>query len=152
MGVPSKRREIVIPVKGKSDKTRKKVGSAGKKSGKKHAMKKPVTPVKKVRRNLFEGNGSKSSPRKHSKKSSSKSERGNLTRRHSIAGNTHVLHLTQPNTASHVVTDLCELRELSSINNTAICVQAQIANIFSRLFTFETARLPIQTARLPLET
>ncbi len=33
---------------------------------------------------------------------------------------------------------------------TAICVQAQTANISSRLLMFETARLPIQTARLPL--
>ena len=94
MGVPAKRREIVIPVKGKSNKTRKKPASAGKKSGKKHTMKKkPVTPVKKVRRNLFEGNGGKSSPKKHSKIAPSKSERGNLTRRHSIAGNLAVLCL-----------------------------------------------------------
>ena len=28
---------------------------------------------------------------------------------------------------------------------TAICVQAQTANIFARLFTFETGRLPLQT-------
>ena len=32
---------------------------------------------------------------------------------------------------------------------TAICVQALTANIFSRLFTFETARLKFQTARFP---
>ena len=31
-------------------------------------------------------------------------------------------------------------------------VQAQTVNIFSRLSTFETACLPIQTSRLPLET
>ncbi len=35
--------------------------------------------------------------------------------------------------------------------NTAICVQAQTANNFSRFFTFETARLPNQMARLRLE-
>jgi hypothetical protein len=29
--------------------------------------------------------------------------------------------------------------------NTAICVQAQTANIFARLFTFETGRLPLET-------
>jgi hypothetical protein len=28
---------------------------------------------------------------------------------------------------------------------TAICVQAQTANIFARLFTFETGRLPLET-------
>jgi hypothetical protein len=28
---------------------------------------------------------------------------------------------------------------------TAICVQAQTANIFARLFTFETGRLPLKT-------
>ena len=89
VGVPVQRREIVIPGKGKSDKTRKKVGSVGKRSGKKSSkIKKPVTPVKKVRRNLFEGNASKSSPKKQSKTgSSSKSGRGTLARRHSIAGN-----------------------------------------------------------------
>ena len=30
----------------------------------------------------------------------------------------------------------------SPIFNTAICIQAQTANIFARLFTFETGRLP----------
>jgi hypothetical protein len=30
-------------------------------------------------------------------------------------------------------------------DNTAICVQAQTANIFARLFTFETGRLPLET-------
>ncbi len=39
-----------------------------------------------------------------------------------------------------------------SLSLTAICVQPQTANISSRLFTFETARLPFQTARFPLET
>ena len=29
--------------------------------------------------------------------------------------------------------------------DTAICVQAQTANIFARLFTFETGRLPLET-------
>ena len=29
--------------------------------------------------------------------------------------------------------------------STAICIQAQTANIFSRLFTFETARLLLET-------
>jgi hypothetical protein len=29
--------------------------------------------------------------------------------------------------------------------HTAICVQAQTANIFARLFTFETGRLPLET-------
>jgi hypothetical protein len=29
--------------------------------------------------------------------------------------------------------------------DTAICVQAQTANIFARLFTFETCRLPLET-------
>jgi hypothetical protein len=29
--------------------------------------------------------------------------------------------------------------------NTAICVQAQTANTFARLFTFETGRLPLET-------
>ena len=29
--------------------------------------------------------------------------------------------------------------------NTAICVQAQTANIFARLFTFETGHLPLET-------
>ena len=28
---------------------------------------------------------------------------------------------------------------------TAICIQAQTANIFARLFTFETWRLPLET-------
>ena len=28
---------------------------------------------------------------------------------------------------------------------TAICIQAQTANIFARLFTFETGRLPLET-------
>lgn len=88
LGVPTQRREIVIPGKGKSDKTRKKVGSARKSGKKSSKIKKPVTPVKKVRRNLFEGNASKSSPRKLSKTDgSSKSGGGTLTRRHSIAGN-----------------------------------------------------------------
>ena len=32
-----------------------------------------------------------------------------------------------------------------SIHITAICVQAQTANIFARLFTFETGRLPLET-------
>jgi hypothetical protein len=31
------------------------------------------------------------------------------------------------------------------IHFTAICVQAQTANIFARLFTFETGRLPLET-------
>ena len=84
VGLPAKRREIVVPFKGKSDKTRKKAGSAGKKSGKKSHNKKPVTPVKKVRRNLFEGNGNKSSPTKQLTKTASKSERNNLSRRHLI--------------------------------------------------------------------
>jgi N-acetylneuraminic acid mutarotase len=30
--------------------------------------------------------------------------------------------------------------------DTAICVQAQTANIFARLFTFETGRLPLETS------
>jgi hypothetical protein len=30
-------------------------------------------------------------------------------------------------------------------NNTAICIQAQTANIFACLFTFETGRLPLET-------
>lgn len=89
LGIPAKRREIVIPVKGKSDKTRKKAGSAGTRSGKKHSskMKKPVTPVKKVRRNLFEEGGNKSSPKKDSKAGFSKSQGRSLNRRHSVAGN-----------------------------------------------------------------
>jgi hypothetical protein len=29
--------------------------------------------------------------------------------------------------------------------DTAICVQAQTANIFARFFTFETGRLPLET-------
>ena len=39
------------------------------------------------------------------------------------------------------------LRFQTSYNNciTAICVQAQTANIFARLFTFETGRLPLET-------
>jgi hypothetical protein len=87
VGVPSKRREITIPVKGKTGQNaRKKAVSAGKKSGKKYHVKKAVTPVKKVRRNLFEGNGSKSSPKKDLKKSAS-GKRENLSRRHSIPGN-----------------------------------------------------------------
>ncbi|XP_028416504.1 treslin-like [Dendronephthya gigantea] len=87
MAVPAKRREIVIPMKGKADKGRRKANSAGKRSGKKRSSsgKKPVTPVKKVRRNLFVGNERRSSPRKNSKASSSTSERGNLTRRHTIS-------------------------------------------------------------------
>ena len=28
---------------------------------------------------------------------------------------------------------------------TAICIQAQTANIFARFFTFETRRLPLET-------
>jgi hypothetical protein len=28
---------------------------------------------------------------------------------------------------------------------TAICIQAQTANIFARFFTFETGRLPLET-------
>ena len=32
-----------------------------------------------------------------------------------------------------------------STPTTAICVQAQTANIFARLFTFETGRLPLET-------
>ena len=90
LGVPAKRREIVIPVKGKPGKTRKKAESSGKKSGKNSCkIKKAVTPVKKVRRNLFEGNASSSSPKKQTKTDgSSKSRKNNtLTRRHSIAGN-----------------------------------------------------------------
>ena len=35
--------------------------------------------------------------------------------------------------------------------HTTNCIQAQTANIFSRLFTFETARLPFQTACLPFQ-
>jgi hypothetical protein len=35
---------------------------------------------------------------------------------------------------------------------TAICIRAQIANIFSHLFTLEMARLLIQMVCLPLET
>jgi hypothetical protein len=31
------------------------------------------------------------------------------------------------------------------IHYTAICIQAQTANIFARLFTFETGRLPLET-------
>ena len=94
MGVPAKRREIVVPVKGKVEKTRKKASSTGKRSGKKGAstLKKPVTPVKKVRRNLFEGNGRKPSPKKHSKGGSLKSERRTISRRHSIAGNNIILN------------------------------------------------------------
>ena len=34
---------------------------------------------------------------------------------------------------------------LGRISVTAICVQAQTANIFARLFTFETGRLPLET-------
>jgi hypothetical protein len=30
-------------------------------------------------------------------------------------------------------------------HHTAICIQAQTANIFARLFTFETGRLPLET-------
>ncbi len=37
------------------------------------------------------------------------------------------------------------------LKNTVICIQAQTANIFACLFTFETAYLPFQTARLPQE-
>jgi hypothetical protein len=28
---------------------------------------------------------------------------------------------------------------------TAVCIQAQTANIFARFFTFETGRLPLET-------
>jgi hypothetical protein len=49
--------------------------------------------------------------------------------------------------------DLLYIREsllISQLNpvlnaNTAICIQAQTANIFARLFTFETGRLPLET-------
>jgi hypothetical protein len=30
-------------------------------------------------------------------------------------------------------------------SHTAICIQAQTANIFARFFTFETGRLPLET-------
>jgi hypothetical protein len=30
---------------------------------------------------------------------------------------------------------------------TAICIQAQTANIFARFFTFETGRLPLETEK-----
>ena len=44
------------------------------------------------------------------------------------------------------------LKDVPMLMNTTICVHAQTANNFSRLLTFETARLPSQTARLRLET
>jgi hypothetical protein len=40
------------------------------------------------------------------------------------------------------------LPDVSAMNTcyyTAICVQAQTAHIFARLFTFETGRLPLET-------
>jgi hypothetical protein len=39
----------------------------------------------------------------------------------------------------------CTFRQTSETLHTAICVQAQTANIFARLFTFETGRLPLKT-------
>ncbi len=44
-----------------------------------------------------------------------------------------------------------KLAAANMVMNTTICVQAQTANNFLRLFTFETARLPSQTTRLWLE-
>jgi hypothetical protein len=34
---------------------------------------------------------------------------------------------------------------ISHTTITTICIQAQTANIFARLFTFETGRLPLET-------
>ena len=40
------------------------------------------------------------------------------------------------------------MRAGGDVSTTAICIQAQTANIFARFFTFET----IDIGRLPLET
>ena len=46
----------------------------------------------------------------------------------------------------HATCNACQIE--SDLCYSAICVQAYSANIFSRFFTFETARFPIQTACL----
>jgi hypothetical protein len=37
------------------------------------------------------------------------------------------------------------MRAGGDVSTTAICIQAQTANIFARFFTFETGRLPLET-------
>ena len=60
-----------------------------------------------------------------------------------------VLNKMGPKSLTNLFSYICEktnynLRDISS-SLTANCVQAQTANIFARLFTFETGRLPLET-------
>ena len=56
------------------------------------------------------------------------------------------INVLAPLNASVGYNGICmQNQSLNLMEVTAICVQAQTANIFARLFTFETGRLPLET-------
>jgi hypothetical protein len=52
---------------------------------------------------------------------------------------------TNKKTDNGKILSICIYNKKKTPRITAICIQAQTANIFARFFTFETERLPLET-------